>query len=63
MKIVINIFILIGLGLIIFNATKLDFDNIFEGDSMVAAISILASACAVLLLLILRTSRRIQKRK
>ena len=63
MKIAINIFILIGLGLIIFNATKLDFDNLFQGDSMVASISILASACAILLLLILRTSMRIQKKK
>jgi len=63
MKIAIPILILIGLGLIIFNATKLDFSNIFADDSRTALISILATACAIVLLLILRTSRSIAKKK
>ncbi len=63
MKIFTYILITIAIGLIIFNATKLDFDNLFEGDSTIAAISILAAACAILLLLILRTSQRIARKK
>ncbi len=63
MKIFTYILIAIAIGLIIFNATKLDFDNLFEGDSTIAAISILAAACAILLLLILRTSQRIARKK
>ncbi|KAA3622076.1 MAG: hypothetical protein DWP94_09115 [Flavobacterium sp.] len=63
MKAAIYIFIAIAAGLIIFNITKLDFDNLFEGDSQVAAISILASACVILLMVILNTSRKISGKK
>lgn len=50
-------------GLIIFNATKLDFDHLFEGDSAVAAITVLAGGCAILLLAILQVSHAIQEKK
>ncbi len=63
MKTAIYVFIAIALGLIIFNATKLDFENIFEGDSLVAAISILASACVIMLMFILKASRKIANKK
>ena len=63
MKTAIYIFILLAIALIVFNITKLDFNNLFEGDSLVASISILASACVILLMLILRTSHRIKKKK
>ena len=46
-------------GLIIFNATKLDFDNLFAGESGVASISIMAGLCAILLLGILLVSKMI----
>lgn len=46
-------------GLIIFNATKLDFDNLLVGDSSVAAISMLAGLCAILALGILLVSKSI----
>ena len=62
MKIFIYILIVIGLGLIVLNITKLDFDNLFAGESAVAAIGILAAACAILLMLILRTSLQIKKK-
>ncbi|RFN58920.1 hypothetical protein [Marixanthomonas ophiurae] len=62
MKIFIYILIALAAGLIIFNATKLDFDHLFEGDSMVAVISVLAGACAILLLVILQVSQVIQKK-
>lgn len=62
MKVFIYIGIIVGLGLMIFNATKLDFDNLFEGDSRTAAISVLAAACSIVLLLILNTSLKIKKK-
>ena len=63
MKIFIYILMVLAAGLIIFNATKLDFGHLFEGDSMVAVISVLAGACAILLLVILQVSQVIQKKK
>lgn len=59
MKIFIYILIALATGLVIFNSTKLDFDQLFEGDSAVASISILAGLCAILLLGILLISKRI----
>lgn len=61
MKILTIILSLVALGLIIFNTTKLDFDALFKGESMVAVIVILASLCAIILLMILRTSLSIEK--
>ncbi len=63
MKIAIYIFIIIALGLIIFNITKLNFENLFEGESLIAAICILASGCVILLMLVLKTSRKIANKK
>ncbi len=60
MKILTIVLSIIALGLIIFNATKLDFNHLFKGESMVAVIVILASLCAVILLQILRTSKKIE---
>ncbi|MCD2258546.1 hypothetical protein [Psychroserpens luteolus] len=53
---------IIAFGLIIYNATRLDFDNLFEGQSIVALITILASLCAVALLQILRLSKRVDQK-
>ncbi|HBY66322.1 MAG TPA: hypothetical protein DEG69_00245 [Flavobacteriaceae bacterium] len=63
MKIFIYILMALAAGLIIFNATKLDFNNLFEGDSKIAVISVLAGACALLLLAILQVSHTINKKK
>lgn len=52
--------------LIVFNATKVDVNRPFTGDSVIAIITIVASLCAIILLQILRVSKRIeqqQKRK
>lgn len=49
----------LSLGLIVYNATLLDFDNLLGGDSSVAAISILAGLCAILMLGILLISKKI----
>ena len=52
----------IATALIIYNATKLDFNNLFEGQSVVALITILASLCAIVLLQILRFSKRVDQK-
>ena len=62
MKILIYILIVIGLGLIVFNATKLDLSDPFNGDSAVAAVGIMAAACAVLLMVILRVAQRLKSK-
>ncbi len=63
MKVAIYIFIAIAAVLIVFNITMLDFENLFEGDSLVAAISILASACVIVLMLLLKASQKIAGKK
>jgi uncharacterized integral membrane protein len=55
------IFSLVALVLIIFNATKIDFETPFEGHSIIALITILALLCAVVLLQILRFSKRVER--
>ena len=56
MKIFRFALLFIGFALIVYNATKLDFNNLFAGESQVASIGILAAACAIILVLILNTS-------
>ncbi|KAA1247508.1 hypothetical protein [Aquimarina sp. RZ0] len=63
MKYFIYLLIIIGLGLIVYNATVLNFDNLLNGDSKTALISILASACVIVLLCILLVSREIQTKQ
>jgi hypothetical protein len=60
MKIFTNILLFIAVALILVNIYLLDFNNPFEGDSMVALIGIAASFCAVLILLIFRMSKKIE---
>ena len=59
MKVFTTLLILIAVGLIIFNLTLLDFEKPFEGNSLVALIGIVASFCAVFILLIFRMSKKI----
>lgn len=47
---------------LIFNVTYLDFNNLFAGDSQIAIIGILASACVLVIILILLTSKAIEKK-
>ena len=53
---------ILALLLVVFNTTKVDFENPLEGDSVVAVICIVAALCALVLLLILNTSKRIQQK-
>lgn len=49
-----------ALALIAYNVTIIDFETPFAGKSTIALIGIVASLCAILLLLIFRTSKKIQ---
>jgi hypothetical protein len=60
MKIFTNILVFLAIALIIFNVTLLDFGNPFKGDSVVAFIGIVASFCAVLILLIFKMAKKIE---
>lgn len=53
------VLIVIALALAVYNVTLLNFEALLTGDSLVACIGILASLCAVVLLLIYHTSKRI----
>ncbi|MEL0652009.1 hypothetical protein V6246_11290 [Algibacter sp. TI.3.09] len=62
MKILSVVLSIIALGLIIFNFTQINFDNPFKGQSMIAIITIVASLCAILLMLILGVSKKIEQK-
>ncbi|MBT3587964.1 MAG: hypothetical protein HN507_04875 [Flavobacteriaceae bacterium] len=63
MKYFYYIFIGIAIILIAYNVTFLDFSNLIEGQSRVALIGIVTGSCAILLMLILRTSKKIAKKR
>lgn len=52
----------IAFALIIYNATIIDFNDPFQGDSQIALIGILASACVIVLVLILIQAERVKQR-
>lgn len=62
MKIFTSILVILALALIIFNITLLDFNSLFEGDSLIGLIGIVASFCAVFILLIFRMSKMIEQK-
>ena len=62
MKIFIYILLFFALSLIVFNITLLDFNNLFQGNSLVGLIGIAASFCAVFILLIFRMSKMIEEK-
>lgn len=63
MKYFIYIFIGIAILLIAYNVTFINFSNPMEGQSGIALIGIVTAACAILLMLILRTSKIIERKK
>ena len=54
--------ILAASSLLIFNITKVDFTNPFNDDSTVALITVIASLCVIVLMLILRASKKIEQK-
>ncbi len=61
-KVVSSLFIILAIALIIYNITMLNFDHLFEGDSIIALISIVASLCAIVILIIFLMSKKIQEK-
>ena len=55
------VLIVLAILLIAYNVTILDFDNPLNGDSLIAVIGIFAALCAIVLLLIFITSKKIDK--
>ena len=62
MKTFIYTLIVLAVGLIIFNNTQLDFQNLLSGNSLFALIGIVASLCAICIILIFKTSKDIEER-
>ena len=60
MKIFTIILSVLSIILIGFNSTKIDLNNPVSGESAIALITILAALCAIILLQILRISKRIE---
>ena len=60
MKYLAIIIILLASGLGVFNATKININMPFEGDSMIGLITVIAALCAIMLMLILMVSRQIE---
>ena len=63
MKTFLRIMAVLALGMMIFNATLIDWDMPTEGDSLVAIIGILASGSSLLLIWILLLSLKINAKK
>lgn len=61
-KSVIIVLIVLAILLVAYNVTLLNFENPFQGDSMVALIGIFAALCAIVLLLVFITSKKIEKK-
>ncbi|XMO88185.1 hypothetical protein AAFN75_07790 [Algibacter sp. AS12] len=62
MKIFTIILSIIAMGLIIFNVTQIDFNAPFKDESIVALITIVASLCVIVMMAILRISKRIEQK-
>lgn len=59
MKIFSYIVIALSVITIIFNATKIDFEKPFEGESTIAIIGIIASFCAILVVTLFRVAKKV----
>jgi uncharacterized integral membrane protein len=59
MKIFTYFIIALSLITIVFNATKIDFEKPFEGESTVAIIGIVASFCAILMVTLFMVAKKV----
>jgi hypothetical protein len=62
MRVALPIFMILALGMCIFNLTQMDWSNPLEGNSSIALIGAMASASAFLLIFILILSKKVQKK-
>lgn len=59
-KTLMIILMVLAIVLISYNVTLVNFDNLLEGNSAIALIGIVASLCAIVLMLIFIASKKIQ---
>jgi hypothetical protein len=62
MKYAFYIIAVLAVASIVFNIFKLDFNHILRGDSQIAAISIIAALCVVILMGIMVVSKKINEK-
>ncbi len=62
MKIFIYLLMLLAVGVIIYNFTLLDFNDLLGDESSLALIGIVAAACVLVLMGILLTSKAIAEK-
>ena len=62
MKKWIYIFMVVALGMVVFNIFQIQWETPFEGRSLIASIGVLAASCALLLLVVLERSLVIRKK-
>ena len=62
MKVTLQIFLVLSLGMMVFNITQINWDAPLVDKSAIAVIGTMASASASLLILILMISRKIAKK-
>jgi len=62
MRVALPIFMILALGMCIFNLTQMDWSNPLEGNSSIALIGAMASASSFLLIFILILSKKVQKK-
>lgn len=62
MKYFIYFLMLSALGLLIYNITLIDFNDIMGENSKIAVACVLSSLCVIVLMLILLISREIKKK-
>jgi magnesium-transporting ATPase (P-type) len=60
MKIFTYLLTVLAVLLIGYNMTLINFDSPFEGESIIALITIFTGLCAIILLAILRVSKKIE---
>jgi len=61
MKVFTIVASIIAVGLIVFSATKLNFEDILDGESGTALITIATALCTILLLQVFRVSKKVEK--
>ena len=59
MKIFTYIVIALSLITVVFNATKINFEKPFEGESTIAIIGIVASFCAILIVTLYTVAKKV----
>lgn len=61
MKIFSYVVIALALVTIVFNATRIDFNNPLQGDSTIALIGIVASFCAIIIVALYQLAKKVDE--